>query len=212
MAGKRAAQKAERENRIYQAACDLFAAKGFDATGMDDIAERAGLSVGTLYNYYDSKASVLLAVLRRAIKQLIDRSDALLRAPPPDAEEGLNALAETYLKALSQDRDLWRNLWSAALAAPKPYESGFFEVDEVLTARLTRLATHYQRTGSLSQSIPPKVGAAALYAFYSQALMAYLWDDRITTRRLLKDCRAATAAILHGLAAARGRKMGPAQK
>jgi AcrR family transcriptional regulator len=201
--GKRAAQKVERETRIFRAACDLFAARGFDATGMVDIADRAGLSVGTLYNYYDSKASVLLAVLRRATRQLIERSDALLRSPPPDAEEGLNALAETYLKALIQDRDLWRNLWSAALAAPRPYESGFFEVDEVLTARLTQLAAHYQRTGRLSKRIAPAVGASALYAFYSQALMAYLWDDRITTRRLLKDCRAATSAILHGLSAAR---------
>jgi AcrR family transcriptional regulator len=199
-AGKREAQKVEREGRIFAAACELFAQKGYEAVGMDDLAKRAGLSVGTLYNYYDSKPAVLLAVLRQGIDVLVRSSTRLLKAPPDDEYEGIMALAESYLRALSRDRDLWRNLWAGALASPAPYETGFFELDDVLVEKFTELIAHYQEQGRLDKGIDAKAGAAVLYAYYSQSLMAFLWDPRITLRRLLADCRQATEVMLRGLA------------
>lgn len=197
--GKREMQKVEREGRIFAAACELFAQKGYDAVGMDELARKAGLSVGTLYNYYDSKPAVLLAVLRREIDVLVRASARFLKSPPRDEHEGIVSLAEIYLRTLSRDRDLWRNLWSGALLGPAPYEMGFFEVDDVLVASFTELIAHYQEQGRLDKGVAASVGASVLYAYYSQALMAFLWDRRIGYRRLLSDCRAATAAILRGL-------------
>jgi len=202
--GKRAAQKVEREGRIFAAACELFAQKGYEAVGMDELAKRAGLSVGTLYNYYDSKPAVLLAVLRKEIDLLVRSSTRLLKNPPGDEYEGIMTLAEGYLRALSRDRDLWRNLWAGALTSPTPYETGFFELDDVLIEKLTQLITHYQARGRLCKDTDPKVGASVLYAYYSQSLMTFLWDPRITLRRLLADCRQATGAMLRGLAASSG--------
>lgn len=198
-AGKREAQKVEREGRIFAVACELFARKGYEAVGMDELAERAGLSVGTLYNYYDSKPAVLLAVLRKEIDVLVRSSTRLLNNPPSDEYEGIMALAESYLRTLGRDRDLWRNLWAGALVNAAPYEVGFFEVDDVLVARFTQLIVHYQELGRLDKGIDAKVGASVLYAYYSQSLMAFLWDRRISFRRLLGECRRATEAMLRGL-------------
>ena len=64
-AGLRARQKQERERRILKAAEQLFARKGFAGVAMEDVAARAGLAVGTLYNYFPSKLALLLAILRR---------------------------------------------------------------------------------------------------------------------------------------------------
>lgn len=57
---------------LLAAARELFAERGFAATGREDIAERAGVTRGALYHHFDSKAALALAV--------IEELDAELRA------------------------------------------------------------------------------------------------------------------------------------
>src|ERR1700691_3314414 len=55
--------------KILSAALELFANKGYDATSIESIAKKAGISKGLIYNYYDSKKSILLAIFEDAIAQ-----------------------------------------------------------------------------------------------------------------------------------------------
>lgn len=59
-------QVLETENRqaILDAALALFAARGFDATPVPEIAKRAGLSPGTIYRYFESKEDLVNALYR----------------------------------------------------------------------------------------------------------------------------------------------------
>jgi AcrR family transcriptional regulator len=61
----------ERSRRSYQAlldaAAELFAHHGYDAVGTPEIAQRAGVSVGTFYRYFDDKHEVYLEIMRRTI-------------------------------------------------------------------------------------------------------------------------------------------------
>jgi AcrR family transcriptional regulator len=67
----------ERKDQIMNAAEEVFTKKGFDEARMDDIAEKTGLSKGTLYLYFKSKEDLVIAILDRifmgAFKQLITR-------------------------------------------------------------------------------------------------------------------------------------------
>jgi AcrR family transcriptional regulator len=59
----------ERARRTYatliEAAQALFSERGYDATGTPDIADHAGVSVGTFYRYFDDKKQIYLEVVRR---------------------------------------------------------------------------------------------------------------------------------------------------
>lgn len=59
----------ERARRSYQAlleaAAELFAHQGYDAVGTPEIAQKAGVSVGTFYRYFDDKHEVYLEIMRR---------------------------------------------------------------------------------------------------------------------------------------------------
>jgi AcrR family transcriptional regulator len=59
----------ERKSQIINAAEDVFTKKGFDEARMDDIAERTGLSKGTLYLYFKSKDDLIIAILDRIFQQ-----------------------------------------------------------------------------------------------------------------------------------------------
>lgn len=59
-----------RPDEVLDAALDLFIAKGFAATRVEDIARRAGLSKGALYLYFPSKEALLEALVRRAVSPI----------------------------------------------------------------------------------------------------------------------------------------------
>ena len=71
-------RKEERPAEIIAAALETFAERGFAATRLDDIAERAGVTRGTLYLYFPSKEELFKAVVRQAIVPVIARGEAML--------------------------------------------------------------------------------------------------------------------------------------
>jgi AcrR family transcriptional regulator len=62
--------KEQKRNWILKNATETFFEKGFDAVSMDEIAQRADISKGSLYTYFKSKHDLYLAVYLQGIKLL----------------------------------------------------------------------------------------------------------------------------------------------
>ena len=58
---------AQRPGEILDAALALFVEKGFAATRLDDVAERAGLSKAAIYLYFEDKTALFQGVVRQAV-------------------------------------------------------------------------------------------------------------------------------------------------
>jgi len=58
---------------ILDAATQLFLRDGFDRSSVDEIAEAAGVSKRTLYDYFGDKAGLLQAVFDESSTRLLDR-------------------------------------------------------------------------------------------------------------------------------------------
>lgn len=71
--GTRQRQKADRRERILQAALELIEERGFTAATYELIAERAGVSRGTVFNYFPYKESILLDHAGAALSDLARR-------------------------------------------------------------------------------------------------------------------------------------------
>ncbi len=85
IAERKEREKQLRREEIVLAAEKIFFSKGFDLSTMDDIAEEAELSKGTLYLYFKNKEDLHMAVARKAIHLL---KSVTLQA----TEGGANAL------------------------------------------------------------------------------------------------------------------------
>jgi AcrR family transcriptional regulator len=70
-------RKEARPDEILAAALDSFAARGFAATRLEDVAARAGISKGTLYLYFKSKEELFEAVVRATLLPNLARIEAL---------------------------------------------------------------------------------------------------------------------------------------
>ena len=70
-------RKEDRPQEISAAAFEVFAAKGYAATRVDEVAKRAGVSKGLLYLYFNTKEELFKAVIKSVVTR---RVDALLVA------------------------------------------------------------------------------------------------------------------------------------
>ena len=155
-------RKEARPGEIIEAALDLFVANGFNATRLDDVARRAGVSKGTLYLYFSSKEDLFRAVVQEVIVPEVEKAEKhasefvgsqseliktliinwwnvvgktrLASIPKLMVSEAANfpELAEFYVKNVVARA---RNLLSNAIT--KGVQQGeFIEVDPVCTTRL----------------------------------------------------------------------------
>src|SRR4051812_37383300 len=69
----RAERQAERRRAILDAALDEFAAAGFAAARLDDVAKRAGVAKGTIYLYFRDKESLFHELVRSMLSPIVGR-------------------------------------------------------------------------------------------------------------------------------------------
>ena len=77
----------EKPSAILAAALELFAERGFAATNVPLIAERAGVSVGTLYHYFTSKEAMANELYRRLRREMYKAVHRDLPVGVPPAEQ-----------------------------------------------------------------------------------------------------------------------------
>jgi AcrR family transcriptional regulator len=83
--------------RIVQAAVELFAEQGFDATSVNQVVARAGVAKGALYHHFSSKDDLLYEVYRELVdRQLAGLTAILTRGWPP--ARTLRALIEDLVQ------------------------------------------------------------------------------------------------------------------
>ena len=102
-------EKEHRKEEIVDAAEKLFFEKGLQVATMDEIAEAAELSKGTIYLYYKSKEDLYLAVVMRGLETLHDMFDARIKKES-EVVKALMGLQETYFEFFQKHRGYFRML------------------------------------------------------------------------------------------------------
>ncbi|WP_134324866.1 TetR/AcrR family transcriptional regulator [Cumulibacter soli] len=77
---------------ILAAAVQVFGSRGYHGTKVSDIAAAAGVSPGSLYNYFDSKQDVLSTILQRAIDVMLAATEMAFFHADPDPASRLKAI------------------------------------------------------------------------------------------------------------------------
>jgi len=90
--------KQEVRGRIIQSAIECFSKNGFDRTRMDEISLLAGLSKGTLYNYFDNKEDLFNAICEDSLDLLKIQLDHLFTKSRNDLISNAELFYENFQK------------------------------------------------------------------------------------------------------------------
>ncbi len=82
----------QRRSQLLEVACDVFAARGFHATSMDDVAEAAGVTKPVLYQHFPSKRALYRELLEDVDRRLLDA----VRAATVRATSGRERVQEGF--------------------------------------------------------------------------------------------------------------------
>ncbi len=108
---RREREKEKRRQSILQAARDVFFENGFHRATVDNVAERAEVSKGTVYLYFESKETILAHLLLETLDELIEELEqAYVTAESLPADEQLRRLGRAYLRFFKEEPECFRLL------------------------------------------------------------------------------------------------------
>lgn len=93
-------RKEDRPGEITAAAFDAFAEKGYAATRVEEVAERAGVSKGLMYVYFRTKEELFKAVIRSIVVKRVDALVAIVDATELSAEEFIRGPMADFMKRI----------------------------------------------------------------------------------------------------------------
>jgi AcrR family transcriptional regulator len=97
----------ERRGQLLAAASEVFVDRGYHAAGMDEIADRAGVSKPVLYQHFSSKVELYLAVLARHVDNLVSGVRQALRTTT-DNRQRVHAAVQAFFEFIEHDGQGYR--------------------------------------------------------------------------------------------------------
>jgi AcrR family transcriptional regulator len=176
MTGIRQKKRAKTQAAILRAAATLITRKGFERTSIEDIAGRAEVGVGTVYNYFGSKNFLLLALMQRDTEDLLKEGEAVLAQPAKKPETALEELFWIYAQGFlgRYDRRMLREVFAAAFHQPEELGRELTRLDYELMGQVGRLIQKFQREGILKETLPLEQAALVLYGAFAVTVIMYL--------------------------------------
>jgi AcrR family transcriptional regulator len=171
--GARAARREKRRAVILAAALEEFAARGFAATRLDDVARRARIAKGTIYLYFRDKESLFQELVRTMLSPLVGTIEAAALRDLP-----IRAVAEMIVDVFINEiygtrrKDVIRLIISEGPRFPKLAEVYYREViARVLPVLRTRLVLAVERG-----ELPHDALARFPQLLVAPALVAIIWN------------------------------------
>jgi AcrR family transcriptional regulator len=164
--------EAVRREQILTAMRHLIVEQGYDRTTTAQIARRAGVSEGTIYNYFSSKGAILRALAEQAQRMTMER--AFARAVPGLQGGALiRAMLEGAFEAAHENRDLMC-AFMLNVDFQDPNEPGRIsmsaEADAASIAGLEAFLGGQQQTGLIPRSINIRVMTRLILGTVNQAM------------------------------------------
>lgn len=150
----------EKRQRILQVAREEFAKNGFENTSIQQIAKKSGISVGSVYKYFDNKEQFFTYIVQDGLSSL---EDLLMKLAP--AEEDILLKAEKIIRSLLKFSKEQPELIQLYCALTTGDNSEFLDelsqrIEAVTASVYTQTISIAQETGEVRKDINP-----AMFAF-----------------------------------------------
>jgi AcrR family transcriptional regulator len=157
-------------DRLRAAASEAFAELGWQATRVEDIVRRAGVSHGTFYTYYENKAAVLDDLVRSSQAEFVRLASAPWEAD--DVRGALERVIGGFLDQYAGDRIVMRT-WLQAAREDASFSRLYVESRALFVQRVAEQLQAVVAVSGRSDAPPASTVASSLVAMVEH--FAYCW-------------------------------------
>ncbi|TLX04355.1 TetR/AcrR family transcriptional regulator [Rhizobium sp. MHM7A] len=175
----RAEQKALRPIQILDAAFEEFVRCGFAGTRVEDIAERVGVTKGTVYVYFETKETLFEAMINHfsvPFQELLAITDELSGS----ATERLKSILSLLYKQIAEDRttrELVRLVIAEGQRFPDLIDRHHDEFIAPIIAKIDSLIVEGMASGEFRQ-IPVEFSDMVVAPILTRTVLRLIFDDR----------------------------------
>src|SRR6266481_9332137 len=196
--GRRERQRLKTRAKITRAARTLFARKGFDATTTQEIAAKADIGTGTLFNYAKTKEDLLLLVFREEMDVVAERAFATIPAKGSLLDQLLHVF-DAFVAYHQRDVEIAHALIRQLSSVNRPEtRDDIIIFMRRLVGRIAELIQDAQARGELRTHLPCGILAHNLFSIYYRLLQEWL-GEYITYEQYVARIRPALELQLTGL-------------
>ena len=192
MTGLRQRQKADRDRRILEAAASLFREVGYEAAKIEAIAMLAEVSIGTIYNYYQNKGDLLVAIVAMEVNEVLAAGEALVSRPPADAARAVDRLFAIYLEhsQVYLSKAMWRHAMAISTQQPESrFGRAYSELDRRLADQIRRLIQGLQAMGAVRRDVDSKALGELMFNNMNNMFINFVKAEETPVRLLLAAIR-----------------------
>lgn len=201
MGDLRAKKREGARRAILDAARLLMVRDGYEATTIEAVARRAGLSVGSVYNHFDNKRALLLGVLSRATRSVLDEAAPLIERPGDDAPAAVAKLLHLYVDAMrTLGRDVLRHALAISFIEPASVGADMMRLDELMLQQTGALVVALQARGSISAEISAEQATLAIYGTFTVAMTMWIAMPAFGDEGLNRTLDEQLSVLFRGLA------------
>lgn len=192
--------KEQKRGEILAAAKAAFAANGYHATKIGQVAEQAGVSYGSIYWYFESKDELFHALMddqERALRNHIEQVvGSLVLDGTIDGEALFRRSVQATFEFFEADRDVVKLLFRDSLVLGDRFDRHLASIYEGFIADIETSISAAQSAGAVIDA-PPRMVAFSVAALISQLALRRLSTDDGLTADVLADF--VVSLLLNGL-------------
>jgi AcrR family transcriptional regulator len=180
---RRRRRSADIRERLFHAALELFAQKGFVETTVEDITEAADIGKGTFFNYFPSKDHILLAFGEMQLRKLEAAIETARRTGEP-MPEFLRLLGVRMTQEPTRNPAIIRALLQAYLSTT-PVRAAMMDLQRRVHALHTEMIQLGQDRGEIRNDLPAaEIAQVFRQTIFGTLLMWSLYGDATLHSRI----------------------------
>ena len=201
MSGLREKQKAIRHDRILEAGAGLFREHGYEAVKMEAIAAAAEVSIGTIYNYYQNKGDLLVAIVSLEVGEVLRNGEAVIDSPPANAEKAVDALIGGYVEHSLHylSKEMWRQAMAISTQQPdSPFGETYAALDIALARQTCALIEKLKDLGHIDAQADADSLGEVIFNNTNMNFTVFVKTEAMSMAELRAMLRRQHRAILQG--------------
>jgi AcrR family transcriptional regulator len=195
----RQSNKVKRQKFIVENAGRLFSSTGFDLTSIELVAKRSNVSPATIYNNFENKTGLLLAVLIDEGEKVQQIGKNIIAQRQQNDVDIIYRLIELYVDHPMEfmNKSCWRQAFAASTASStKKFTQSYQNIDKQLKNLLIDLMHSLYEEQVFKLQVDPQSLGEIIWNNVDQMFTNYICDEEITLVELKKKLNIQTTALM----------------